>query len=367
MIEKRIALLSHPCLEFRRPYRGGCLLKIEELGDLLTFRKQRSLDAESVMRYELWEEAEKINRDIIKNIPNDIAACQRLGDVLSRVGRVDESVIYYQKRSKIEKLKREQTKAAVDLAIKGLWQEAADLNQVFVRDYPWDMEGYNRLGKSLMELGRNRQAKEAFNCTLVISPSSSIAKKNLIRLGKVKAQGKGSKTTAGASSKLFIEETGKTVVTSLVNLTNLDDIPQLGSGQSVVLTSKGKGLVVCVEDGVEIGGLEAKLASRLHRLIDGGNQYEANIVSVTSADVAVIIRETFRDPSQIKTPSFSQQSSSLPSISTGTLGYALNDSGEKQRLKDWSNDDTESGDDDVFSPLVPKILSGNSGFDSVDY
>ena len=342
-------------------------MKIEQLGDLLTFRKQKSLDAENLMRYELWEEAEKINRDVIKSIPNDLQAYQRLGDVLSRVGRIEESGICYQKRSNIEKLKREQTKVAVNLAINGLWQEAADLNHIFARDYPWDMEGYNRLGKSLMELGRNRQAKEAFKCALVISPSSSIAKKNLIRLGKVNDRGKGSKATAGASSKLFIEETGKTGVTNLVNLTNLDYISQLGAGQPVVLTFKGKGLVVCVEDGVEIGGLEAKLASRLHRLIDGGNRYEANIVSVTSADVAVIIRETFRDPSQIKIPSFTQQSSSLPSISTGTLGYALNDSGEKQRLKDWSNDDTESGDDDVFSPLVPKILSGNSGFDADDY
>ena len=342
-------------------------MKTQELDDLLTFRKQRSSDAESLMRYELWDEAENVNRDIIKNIPNDLDAYQRLGDVLSRVGRVDESGICYQKRSNIEKLKKEQTKTSVDFAIKGLWREAADVNQVFVRDYPWDMEGHNRLGKSLMELGQNRQAKQAFNCALVISPSSSIAKKNLIRLSKIKDQGKGSKATTGASSKLFIEETGKTVITNLVNLTNLDQISQLGAGQSVVLIFKGKGLVVCLEGGVEIGGLEAKLASRLHRLINGGNRYEANIVSVTPVDVAVIIRETFRDPSQIKIPSFSQQTSSLPSISTGALGYALNDSGENRRMKDWSDDDTESGDDDLFSPLVPRILSGNSGFDTDDY
>ena len=36
-------------------------------------------------------------------------------------------------------------------------------------------------------------------------------------------------------------------------------------------------------------------------------------------------------------------------------------------MKDWSDDDTESGDDDLFSPLVPRILSGNSGFDTDDY
>ena len=85
-------------------------MKTQELDDLLTFRKQRSSDAESLMRYELWDEAENVNRDIIKNIPNDLDAYQRLGDVLSRVGRVDESGICYQKRSNIEKLKKEQKK-----------------------------------------------------------------------------------------------------------------------------------------------------------------------------------------------------------------------------------------------------------------
>ena len=45
------------------------------------------------------------------------------------------------------------------------------------------------------------------------------------------------------------------------------------------------------------------------------------------------------------------------------LGYGLNDAGKLAHLKDWSDDDTESGDDEVFSPLIPKILSGESPLD----
>ena len=40
------------------------------------------------------------------------------------------------------------------------------------------------------------------------------------------------------------------------------------------------------------------------------------------------------------------------------LGYGLNDVGKLADLKDWSDDDTESGDEEVFSPMIPIILSG---------
>ena len=46
------------------------------------------------------------------------------------------------------------------------------------------------------------------------------------------------------------------------------------------------------------------------------------------------------------------------------LGYGLNDVGKLADLKDWSDDDTESGDDEVFSPMIPKILSGDSSLGS---
>ena len=35
-------------------------------------------------------------------------------------------------------------------------------------------------------------------------------------------------------------------------------------------------------------------------------------------------------------------------------------------LKDWSSDDTESGDEDVFRPMIPRIIAGESDMED-DY
>ncbi|MYA62592.1 MAG: hypothetical protein F4X94_08485 [Dehalococcoidia bacterium] len=55
-----------------------------------------------------------------------------------------------------EKIKNERAKKAVALAMKNRWEEAVAVNQTIVRDFPEDIGSYNRLGKALSELGRNK-------------------------------------------------------------------------------------------------------------------------------------------------------------------------------------------------------------------
>ena len=97
--------------------------------------------------------------------------------------------------------------------------------------------------------------------------------------------------------------------------------------------------------------------------MDGGNTYSANITSAGEDGVTIIIRETYRHPSQSNKSSFPAKSSVLADIPMAALGYGLNDAGKLSDFKDWSDDDTESGDDEVFSPMIPKILSGDSSLD----
>tara|TARA_B100000809_G_scaffold220391_1_gene228100 strand:- start:430 stop:597 length:168 start_codon:yes stop_codon:yes gene_type:complete len=35
------------------------------------------------------------------------------------------------------------------------------------------------------------------------------------------------------------------------------------------------------------------------------------------------------------------------------------DAGDDDTLKDWSNDDTEPGDDDAFGPVIHRIIGNN--------
>jgi hypothetical protein len=53
-----------------------------------------------------------------------------------------------------------------------------------------------------------------------------------------------------------------------------------------------------------IGEVEPRLAQRLTKLIEGGNQYVAAISGLNDGDVKVFIRETFQDASQVGKLSF---------------------------------------------------------------
>ena len=128
-----------------------------------------------------------------------------------------------------EKIKKDQVKKAVALAMQSKWEEAAQLNRAILEDFPRDLETYNRLGKSLSELGRNREARDAFQKALEISPNNSIAHKNLDRLRRI---GDEAPSTGGASAspQAFIEESGAAAVTSLVNLGPPDRLAILAHG-----------------------------------------------------------------------------------------------------------------------------------------
>ena len=84
-----------------------------------------------------------------------------------------------------EKIRKDRSKRAVALAMHGKWEQAAAMNTSIVREFPDELEAYNRLGKALSELGRNREAKAAFEAVLQRSPNNSIARKNLARLTKL--------------------------------------------------------------------------------------------------------------------------------------------------------------------------------------
>ncbi len=52
------------------------------------------------------------------------------------------------------KLRREKSKEAVSLALKGLWEQAAEVNREILELFPEDVEAWNRLGKAFLELVR---------------------------------------------------------------------------------------------------------------------------------------------------------------------------------------------------------------------
>ena len=98
---------------------------------------------------------------------------------------------------------------------------------------------------------------------------------------------------------MFIEESGKTGVTSLLKLALPIVLLRLAPGHAVRLKLEGTKLMVTDSSSEHVGQVEPKLASRLKKLMTGGNRYEAVTTSVGERELTIIIREVYKHPSQM--------------------------------------------------------------------
>ena len=201
------------------------------------------------------------------------------------------------------KAKKQQTDTAIQLALHGRWDEAVSLNKAIISRFPADADAYNRLGKALTELGRYGDAREAYQKAQEIDPLNSIARKNLSRLATVGKKMAPRQATQKLSPQMFIEETGKTSVTMLLR-PKMEVAARMSAGDEVNLMLDNGSLVVGSTQEEFIGEIEPRMAQRLIKLMDGGNEYVAAISALGDNDVKVFIRETFQHPSQLGKLSF---------------------------------------------------------------
>jgi tetratricopeptide (TPR) repeat protein len=213
--------------------------------------------------------------------------------------------------------RRQLMQQAITLAMQSRWQEAADVNRQIVEMAPEDAEAYNRLGKAYTELGRIADAKDAYESALRADPANLIAQRNLDRLSLI-SEAEAAELTKRAGLKLdprfFMEETGKTRVTSLQSVSGPEVLATLTAGDQARLEQRDGDIVVTTLDGIEIGVLGSDLSTRLTRLMQTGNEYRAGVVGVDGTELRIMIRETFQSPRNAGRLSFPPRSSaeSLP-------------------------------------------------------
>jgi tetratricopeptide (TPR) repeat protein len=193
---------------------------------------------------------------------------------------------------------------AVQLAIAGQWQEAAELNRMIMEKFGADDQTHNRLGKALTELGQLDQAKKAYEASLALNPMNSVAQKNAAKLETLLQTKAG---IGGGPAKvdlnLFVEEMGKTVTTTLDG-SEPELCTKVVAGDLADLRVDGDGIVAETARGVSLGSVEPKLARRLINFINGGNRYQAGVTSCDGSLVKLIIREVYQDPKFAGKPSF---------------------------------------------------------------
>ena len=210
----------------------------------------------------------------------------------------------YQEEEQV-RLRRQGSKQAIALAMQGRWKEAIAVNRNLIESFPSDADAYNRLGRAYMELGDYSQAREAYQHAIELDPYNAIAKKNLLRLSHL---GQTLVSSKGNSHKVepqhFIEETGKAGVVNLYHLASPEILARMVAGDRVYLKIDGASLIVENGRGEYLGQVVSNYGQRLIKLMEGGNKYEAAILSSTENKISVIIREVYQDPSQVGRPSF---------------------------------------------------------------
>ena len=198
-------------------------------------------------------------------------------------------------------------KEAVKLALDGDWVRAAELNRAILELCPDDCEATNRLAKALMELADYSEARKILDDLLARHPNNNIARKNLARLEKLETVGSPRSTApshVAGPSPLFIEDGGKSCTTTLRGTGDATDLADVVGGDTVALSVSGDTVVVNAADGRQLGTVEPRLARRLGKLITGGNQYSAAVVSISGGAVSIAIRETQQHPSLRNVVSF---------------------------------------------------------------
>ena len=252
----------------------------------------------------------------------------------------------------ILRVRRQMTDQAVKLAIKGSWEDAANLNRDMLALLGEQPDSYNRLGKAMSELGKLEEARAAYARSLELDPSNTIAKRNLDKLATMSALGS---SPSQIDTRMFVEDTGKST-TAVLQAVDPDILSQLDAGDVVQMVVSGNAVNVQTLDGGYTGMVDPRLGLRLARLIGAGNQYSAALIT-TDGDVRIMIRETYQHPSQAGKVSFPRTATS------GVRGYTRrgllreeedldfgddgDDFGDEEETDGWSEDD--EGDDSPAS------------------
>jgi len=191
---------------------------------------------------------------------------------------------------------------AIQIALLGNWKEAAKLNIEILKENPNDTESLNRLAFALIALGNSKQAKEAYEKVLAIDSLNSIAQRGLKKLSTP-----GNHSTIIPThlvSNMFLEESGKTKIISLVNTAPAKVLRNLQVGQAVGMVKKRNKIFIQDELKEYIGVLPDDVGKRLIKFMDGGNQYEAYVKSANDHDVIIFMKEIKRAKRFKNQPSF---------------------------------------------------------------
>jgi len=214
-----------------------------------------------------------------------------------------------------EQLKRQQrVEEAIEHALASRWDAAAKANRALLKEDPEDVETANRLGKALTELEDYAGALSAYAQALSADPTNMIARKNLDRLHDLRGEAKpkqaksrkrpaAAKPAGDVRTHSLVEESGKSAEFELLEPAAAA-LKLLTAGDAAAVRPVDGGVEITTSGGDTLGTIDRRAATRLNRMIEGGNEYVVVIRHIAKGEATVHIRESLTDPSLIGQASF---------------------------------------------------------------
>ena len=195
---------------------------------------------------------------------------------------------------------------AVEHALAGRWESAVEANLEALEIDSDNVSCLNRLAKAYLELSRYKEARELLNKAISIDPLNRVAIRQIDRLAKLDSSDIARRTSGGTatSSALFISDPAIATVSDLKKVASADVRAAVSPGDKFKLVIEDSIASVNTSSGEYIGTLEVRIATRLRKMIEGGNKYEVLAAKLTDSEVIVVVRETKRSSAQIRIASF---------------------------------------------------------------
>lgn len=187
--------------------------------------------------------------------------------------------------------------SAINSALRGDWKQAILTNKKLFKLDPNDTDALNRLAKAYCENGEINLAKKTTLLTLKIDPNDQIALKALDKYkNSLNSKNKEIKNNKQSINQImagldFIEESGTTKQTHLINVSKTGVISTLSTGDEVKLIPNGHRVAVNTLNNKYIGRLPDDLSAIIKKLVKNKYKYKTLIKSISKDGVKIFIRE----------------------------------------------------------------------------
>lgn len=182
-----------------------------------------------------------------------------------------------------ENLAQDAIKSALDCN----YSKAIKINLQILKVDGENIDALNRLSRAYYETGKIIKAVKTSKKVIKIDANNNIAKNSL---EKYKSSSPHTNQQKINDASAFIEESGKTKLTSLINLGSEKICSSLNAGEEVYLTPYTHKISVVTKNGAYIGKLADDLSARIKQMIIQDHKYSVLIKTAGKKCVKVFIK-----------------------------------------------------------------------------